>query len=348
MPISFDISMSTDNPVMDRRQSIKRSRHSCDATVIGRSHFEDFMLEIGADPRMAHLCCVPRPEILQAYHDSKNSKAKSHAHAQHSLRHKQVENAKSPSRHSTSHSNVPFPSAHDSATGNSVDPSLLRTLARVTSNSPLKPPTKTVPVSKARTTSGVDRQSFSSSRPSLPAAAARDKLHEIVVQQDIVRRSTHGIIQSDDDSLRYWTIENNPHSRPACTSSPSSSHASSSSLDISRSRAPSFSSIATASSSEGPKTPRPNSPIHTPTHDLDMSLSEVEHMSKLRTPAACVTCRKSGTNFPSCSKCGSMWCSRQCRVNACKRGNHSCHRAVSGVFNATESHSKRLIQGHAE
>lgn len=25
-----------------------------------RSHFEDFMLEIGEDPQQAHLCCVPR------------------------------------------------------------------------------------------------------------------------------------------------------------------------------------------------------------------------------------------------------------------------------------------------
>lgn len=95
------------------------------------------------------------------------------------------------------------------------------------------------------------------------------------------------------------------------------------------SRVPSFASLDTVSSSEGPETPRGHySPLPSPSHTRSPSdsLSYLEHTSRLRVPGVCVTCKRQGANFPSCSLCGDMWCSRECRVQATRGHKHTCAR----------------------
>lgn len=93
------------------------------------------------------------------------------------------------------------------------------------------------------------------------------------------------------------------------------------------SRAPSFASLDTVSSSEGPETPRGHSPVHSPIREsTSPALSYLEHTSRIRVPGTCVTCRKAGHNYPSCSVCGDTWCSRECRVVATGGAKHNCHR----------------------
>ena len=93
------------------------------------------------------------------------------------------------------------------------------------------------------------------------------------------------------------------------------------------SRAPSIASLETVSSSEGPETPRGHSPLHSPIQTIKSpTLSYLEYRSRIRVPGVCVTCRKAGSNFPSCSACGDTWCSRGCRVVATGGKKHNCHR----------------------
>ena len=85
---------------------------------------------------------------------------------------------------------------------------------------------------------------------------------------------------------------------------------------------PSIDSLDTASSSEAPATPRTHSVL---AHELPGSspLEELERTSRFRVPCVCMTCKRAGSNFPSCAKCGEMWCSRECRVGTA--GTHACH-----------------------
>ena len=100
------------------------------------------------------------------------------------------------------------------------------------------------------------------------------------------------------------------------------------------SRVPSFASLETVSSSEGPQTPRGHSPMpldlpsSPPPREITMSptLEYIEHVSKMRVPALCVTCQKPGHNFPSCPACGDTWCSRKCRVDGTGTRGHACQR----------------------
>ncbi|KAF8895383.1 hypothetical protein BD779DRAFT_723489 [Infundibulicybe gibba] len=80
-----------------------------------------------------------------------------------------------------------------------------------------------------------------------------------------------------------------------------------------------------------------SSPIHVPhpktmtqTRDypaqidkLDPILASLERKSKLRSGRVhCATCKKPGTDYPRCGKCGEKWCSRECRLVGGKR--HVC------------------------
>jgi len=74
---------------------------------------------------------------------------------------------------------------------------------------------------------------------------------------------------------------------------------------------------------------RPPSPIslsssHHVRSDLHPILAQVEGKSRLCTQRVyCSTCRKAGTDFPRCGKCGETWCSRTCRLVGGKR--HLCN-----------------------
>ena len=57
--------------------------------------------------------------------------------------------------------------------------------------------------------------------------------------------------------------------------------------------------------------------------ELHPILAKLERQSRLcGNVAQCSTCRKKGSDFPRCAKCGDMWCSRACRLVGGKR--HIC------------------------
>jgi len=57
--------------------------------------------------------------------------------------------------------------------------------------------------------------------------------------------------------------------------------------------------------------------------DLHPILAQLETKSKFCTQKVyCSTCKKSGSDFPSCGKCPERWCSRSCRLVGGKR--HVC------------------------
>lgn len=59
--------------------------------------------------------------------------------------------------------------------------------------------------------------------------------------------------------------------------------------------------------------------------DLDPILAILEKSSRFCTRKVyCATCHKSGTSYPSCARCGEMWCSRNCRLVNGQR--HVCSR----------------------
>ncbi|KAF8955287.1 hypothetical protein BDZ97DRAFT_303206 [Flammula alnicola] len=59
------------------------------------------------------------------------------------------------------------------------------------------------------------------------------------------------------------------------------------------------------------------------THDLHPILASLERKSRLCSQIVqCTTCRKTGSDFPRCPRCGDMWCSRPCRLVGGKR--HAC------------------------
>lgn len=85
----------------------------------------------------------------------------------------------------------------------------------------------------------------------------------------------------------------------------------------------------TAPSSAGPATP-----VHSVTASpvlqqkaLRPILEALEDASRFRVQTACASCRKVGSNFPCCPRCGEMWCSRACRVQSTGGKKHVCAKA---------------------
>ncbi|KAH9942875.1 hypothetical protein B0H21DRAFT_505985 [Amylocystis lapponica] len=85
----------------------------------------------------------------------------------------------------------------------------------------------------------------------------------------------------------------------------------------------------TAPSSAGPVTP-----IHSADHSprpffesLHPVLESLEDESKFRVKTFCATCKKAGSNFPCCPRCGDKWCSRACRLQGGKK--HVCTRGTA-------------------
>lgn len=66
----------------------------------------------------------------------------------------------------------------------------------------------------------------------------------------------------------------------------------------------------------------PASPLVDNISTLCPILEAIENASKLSCRTVCVTCLKTGRDFPHCPRCGDMWCSRECRMQGGKR--HVC------------------------
>ncbi|KAG1786601.1 uncharacterized protein HD556DRAFT_1043091 [Suillus plorans] len=76
--------------------------------------------------------------------------------------------------------------------------------------------------------------------------------------------------------------------------------------------------IPTLSSHDSP----PASPLGDNISTLCPILEAIENASKLSCRTVCVTCLKTGRDFPHCPRCGDTWCSRECRMQGGKR--HVC------------------------
>ncbi len=58
---------------------------------------------------------------------------------------------------------------------------------------------------------------------------------------------------------------------------------------------------------------------------LNPTLAAVEHASRLRIRCVCVVCGKPGADFPRCPRCGTCWCTRECRMSEKETlGKHVC------------------------
>ena len=101
----------------------------------------------------------------------------------------------------------------------------------------------------------------------------------------------------------------------------------------------------TAASSTAPSSAGPATPVHTAPAlpvpggagadagttrksgdylTLHPVLEDLERSSMFRVQTACATCGKRGSNFPTCPKCGEMWCSRACRLQKGDGKRHIC------------------------
>lgn len=209
-------------------------------------------------------------------------------------------------------------------------PTFSHTRERVGSNSNLtsgmSSPKVRLPL-KAPATVSIDVESRTT--PCLCSLASVGQRLRCVMQafQGITRSSLPVDPQSEEDEdQEQWTpLPSPPALVPGKPTSNSSARTSPSPHSVSR--APSFASLDTVSSSEGPETPRGHSPLHSPVREpTSPALSYLEHRSRIRVPGVCVMCRKAGNNYPSCSVCGDSWCSRECRVVATGGGKHNCHR----------------------
>ncbi|KAI0072864.1 hypothetical protein K474DRAFT_1667299 [Panus rudis PR-1116 ss-1] len=301
---------------------IKRSCHTWHTTTISRSHFEDFMLEMGADPRQAHVCCVPRQEVMEAYYQSKMSKGKARAPVAAPARDKKapasLQTLHAPKSPSVEHAlQVDFPLIGQ-ATTTTPPTSYLKRVSRFATDR-LSSSALALKL-KAQAISAIDAHSCAAHTTSI-RRTARDSLLAVADRQGVLPSVPVSpvTIAGNDEQGRLDTHSRRPSLVPSQRST--DTYASSSRL----SRSPSFASVDTASSSEGPATPRPGSPLLTHELPVEITLAGIEQASRFRIPANCVTCKRTGSNFPSCSKCGDMWCSRRCRLTACQGGSHVCH-----------------------
>ncbi|KAI0345802.1 hypothetical protein BDW22DRAFT_1426451 [Trametopsis cervina] len=181
--------------------------------------------------------------------------------------------------------------------------------------------------SKASATTSVDVQNRTPSS-SYSLATVTQRLRTVMQIFDSRNRSplpSGQVPEVDEDQGQWAPLPTSPAlepRKPALSQATSSVH--------SFSRAPSFASLDAASvtSSEGPETPPPT---HSPLHEaMSPTLAVIEHTSRMRVPGTCVTCKRAGSNFPSCSTCGDTWCSRECRVAVGGRKHH-CHRRAVGA-----------------
>jgi len=307
-----------------QRPGITRVYHTWHGQTMGLSHFEDFMLEIGADPKAVHLCCVPRQGTTPRRHSHTSSETKSQKKIIHG------ENTSSEHKVSQADRGRSLMKTYDPRSVRGLEAKSephKQTLApsrpkRHTLTSPFAPLSASAQQLKALPSSSVLANS-SSGLFAGPASLSnvRDALLAISQSYSISQPPYHGPGFSENT----WTSDAAPQPDVQIVSSePIPTTSSASTLTV-RSRTSSTVSLATASSSEGPETPRAHSPLMSPSQELRRSLSDLEHTSRFRAPTSCVTCKRSGSNYPCCPKCGDVWCSRHCRMAAGKDGKHSCH-----------------------
>ncbi|TFK91110.1 hypothetical protein K466DRAFT_342874 [Polyporus arcularius HHB13444] len=306
------------------RPIVKRANQTWPGHSSSRNHFEDFLKELGSTTEIAHLCCIPRPNGPPCAHaqmrkrstSNVRSKARSSSRAADKVRASGIEEEASPM----------------TLTGSPRPEIRGRTMSSPKVSGQL---TTGMPVSlKSPALSSIDIESHDASATYHYLASARDSLLSFISGVPIEERPSRAPTRTFRDhsvSISAGASSNSrarsmasSESRPRAISRVSAqlSPTRFSTRGRSPSPTPSIDSVDTASSSEAPATPRTNSIL---AHELpaSSSLEELERTSRFRVPCVCTSCKRAGSNFPSCAKCGDVWCSRDCRVGTA--GTHACH-----------------------
>ncbi|KAI8978682.1 hypothetical protein BD414DRAFT_115410 [Trametes punicea] len=291
------------------RPTTKRASHTWPGDATVRSHFEDFLREIGADVESTHLCCKgtsphPHDHIRHGSTHSRAPKARASSHAHGKVR----ASGQAGSRHPTV----------DAQVRPADKPG--RAISSAKASGIMIPALPIPPKSPAR--SSIDLQNHDATATYNYFSSARDALLTFMGHTpadesscDPTRTSFRGRVPSprspDSTSSRY---------PPASVVSEQRSRTRSSTR--STSRTPSIDSVDTASSSEAPATPKTHSVL---VHELLPTLDDLERASRFRVDSKCMRCHRTGSNFPSCAKCGEKWCSRECRLQGQRGATHACH-----------------------
>ncbi|KAH9854671.1 hypothetical protein C2E23DRAFT_725990 [Lenzites betulinus] len=309
------------------RPTVKRAALTWPGDASRRSHFEDFLREIGADPESTHLCC-------------KGTSPHPHAHP-HTHAHDHRGSTTSLASKTRSTSKV-FDKTRASPEGEGRRPNngahtrpastRARTMSTPRVSRTMSPALPVAPKSPAL--SYIDLEGHDAAPSYTYLSSARDALLTVVGSTPIDERPSRS-------PVRNFFHDRAPASHSPDSESPSPltaetlahrAHSHSRPRRRSASRTPSIDSLDTASSSEAPATPRTHSVL---AHELP-SLDDLERSSRFRVESTCVKCHRPGSNFPSCAKCGERWCSRECRLQAQEQRGvagaraHACHgRAAS-------------------
>ncbi|KAI0761956.1 hypothetical protein BD413DRAFT_485015 [Trametes elegans] len=282
------------------RPTAKRASRTWPGDATVRSHFEDFLHEIGADVEETLLCC-------------KGTSPHPHGHHGHTRKGSTASKARSsPSR------------AHDKARASTGGTSHYSTVKGSASSRgrTMSIPSMSVPP-KSPALSSIDLENHDATATHHYLSSARDALLVFVGGTPVDERPSRS-------PTRTFFRDRAPASHsPDSRTSPSSQGSRTRPSARSPSRTPSIDSLDTASSSEAPATPRTHSP--SPAHELAPTLEDLERTSRFRVESVCVRCRRAGSNFPSCAKCGERWCSRECRLQGqlgaaqAQAQAHACH-----------------------
>ncbi|KAH9841557.1 uncharacterized protein C8Q71DRAFT_737622 [Rhodofomes roseus] len=285
-----------------KRPAVKRTHHTEPTLPKPRSHFEDFLREIGESSEMHHLCCNPRQGCLSRHTPERPRHARSASEA---LASSQVTRGRLTAKEA---------SAARTARMQTVSPQSTTTSTSTKSSTLFAPALKT-PVSLK-----------------VEAALAIDlHVHEALQPPDLPRPSSYDAKRTLRKLLGNAAnpqLSRNPIDRDAAPTISSDITSMTAEADHSAvpvenlRRSPSTDSLSTISSSEAPATPRNHSPLLG--HDRP-TLVDLEQQSRFRSSAVCVTCKRHGANFPSCSRCGETWCSRGCRLKESGGTRHHCH-----------------------
>ncbi|KAI9058340.1 hypothetical protein FKP32DRAFT_1669228 [Trametes sanguinea] len=292
------------------RPTPKRSSHTWPGTATVRSHFEDFLREIGADVESTHLCCRgtsphPHGHSHHASNKSDESKARSSSRAYDKASASPLGATRRPTI------NVQTRSAHKRGRTMSSP----RTLEITSPTLPIPP--------KSPALSSIDLKNHDATATYNYFSSARNALLAFVGGTPVEERPSRA-------PTRTFFHDRVPASRSPDSSSSGSlipseameHHSRTRSSARSTSRTPSIDSLDTASSSEAPATPKAHSIL---AHEILPTLDDLERTSRFRVDSKCMHCHRTGSNFPSCAKCGERWCSRECRLQGQRGAAHACH-----------------------
>lgn len=280
------------------------------------------MQEIGAPAHSCHLCCVPRPATSGSAQRSPSRSASSSRSPVGST--SNASQRRAHAKTGTAKPVPPSPAGERSAWFSLVGAG---SSGRKVSRFPVGELVKTGALSclfKTEAASMLDTNTCLSDLPDFRSpppspASARESLRTLL-GYEVDGPSDPGQVSEGSEGMSDEHVEaygDATHDDVAITSQTEDVDTNARPL----SRSASFDSLTTATSSEAPVTPRSHSP---PLSDLTPALADLEHNSRFRVQAVCITCKKTGTNFPSCGHCGERWCSRDCRIKGGVGRRHLC------------------------